>query len=98
MILLLSSDLASAEKERLEEKQRAARRERSEDEEEWSTRSELRAASSGAGLIFDLGGSWGVSSPLLRTLNVRCVHLFNLYDDTRQSIQWFCCNLPQSKQ
>uniref|UniRef100_A0A3Q2ZSN1 Oxysterol-binding protein n=1 Tax=Kryptolebias marmoratus TaxID=37003 RepID=A0A3Q2ZSN1_KRYMA len=31
-------DLASAEKERLEEKQRAARRERSKDEEEWSTR------------------------------------------------------------
>ncbi|XP_027865919.1 oxysterol-binding protein-related protein 2-like [Xiphophorus couchianus] len=31
-------DLASAEKERLEEKQRAARRERSEDDEEWSTR------------------------------------------------------------
>ncbi|KAM9343472.1 oxysterol-binding protein-related protein 2-like isoform 2-T2 [Pholidichthys leucotaenia] len=31
-------DLASSEKERLEEKQRAARRERSKDEEEWSTR------------------------------------------------------------
>ncbi|MEQ2226619.1 Oxysterol-binding protein- protein 2 [Ilyodon furcidens] len=31
-------DLASAEKERLEEKQRAARRDRSKDEEEWSTR------------------------------------------------------------
>uniref|UniRef100_A0A1A7WC60 Oxysterol-binding protein n=1 Tax=Iconisemion striatum TaxID=60296 RepID=A0A1A7WC60_9TELE len=31
-------DLASLEKERLEEKQRAAHRERSEDEEEWSTR------------------------------------------------------------
>uniref|UniRef100_A0A3B3VAT6 Oxysterol binding protein-like 2a n=1 Tax=Poecilia latipinna TaxID=48699 RepID=A0A3B3VAT6_9TELE len=31
-------DLASAEKERLEEKQRAARREQSEGEEEWSTR------------------------------------------------------------
>ncbi|KAI1890269.1 hypothetical protein AGOR_G00152000 [Albula goreensis] len=31
-------DTASAEKERLEEKQRAARRERAKDEEEWSTR------------------------------------------------------------
>lgn len=31
-------DAASAEKERLEEKQRASRRERSKDEEEWSTR------------------------------------------------------------
>ncbi|XP_070400877.1 oxysterol-binding protein-related protein 2 [Nothobranchius furzeri] len=32
------TDLASLEKERLEEKQRAARRERSDDEEEWTTR------------------------------------------------------------
>lgn len=32
------SDTASQEKERLEEKQRAARRERAKDEEEWSTR------------------------------------------------------------
>lgn len=37
--VLFYSDLASTEKERLEEKQRAARRERSKDEEEWSTRS-----------------------------------------------------------
>lgn len=32
------SETASQEKERLEEKQRAARRERSKDEEDWSTR------------------------------------------------------------
>ena len=37
-VLLFFLDLASAEKERLEEKQRAARRERSQDEEDWSTR------------------------------------------------------------
>uniref|UniRef100_A0A665T2K1 Oxysterol-binding protein n=1 Tax=Echeneis naucrates TaxID=173247 RepID=A0A665T2K1_ECHNA len=33
-----NGDIASTEKERLEEKQRAARRERSKDEEEWATR------------------------------------------------------------
>lgn len=35
---LLFTDTASHEKERLEEKQRASRRERSKDEEEWTTR------------------------------------------------------------
>lgn len=38
-LLLCFTDTASTEKERLEEKQRAARRERSKDEDEWSTRS-----------------------------------------------------------
>lgn len=36
--LTVSTDAASNEKERLEEKQRASRRERSKDEEEWVTR------------------------------------------------------------
>lgn len=34
----LNPDTASQEKERLEEKQRAARKERAKDEAEWSTR------------------------------------------------------------
>lgn len=38
MIFSVFVDAASVEKERLEEKQRASRRERSKDEEDWSNR------------------------------------------------------------
>ncbi|XP_061628597.1 oxysterol-binding protein-related protein 2-like isoform X3 [Phyllopteryx taeniolatus] len=56
-------DSASAEKERLEEKQRAARRERFKDEEEWSTSCEMRFELEHQRGCWDLTGQCGRERP-----------------------------------